>query len=93
MTETDIRELIEQLRTSPFASVLTDKAADALESMLWKPIADMPEELKDGRQVLMWSGRDNRYVIDHYLNGVWFLEPYSLPYTHYIKITSPNEGE
>ena len=68
------------------------EAADALEATLWKPIADMPEELKDGRDVLLANG--NICILDRCDCGVWYnFNDYWKKPTHYIEITPPIKGE
>ena len=92
MTEKETRELIELLRLIAEDSVgydlLLNRAADALEDTLWKPIADMPDELKDGRDLLLARGRMGIITIDHYDCDSFY--DFENP-THYREITAPEQ--
>ena len=102
MTEKETRELIELLRLIAEDSVgydlLLNRAADALEDTLWKPIADMPDELKDGRHVLTahrgadiklnkWNDPSKTKLSSL---GWWYSRPSRQP-THYREITAPEQ--
>lgn len=56
----------------------------------WQPIASMPEDRKDGRQVLLWA--DGRAFLACYMDEEmgWFSEPWSLlEATHWIDVSPP----
>ena len=62
----------------------------------WRPMNEMPAELRDGRQVLLrhWGGVAN--YIGCYRYGVWELGPFLSPltdshFTHFCEITPPSE--
>ena len=99
MTEQETRELIEQLRTADVGGIagpLMDEAADALESTLWKPIADIPDKLKDGRLVILhgtWRGKNVGPVFGEYSDWLkrWNYNALPILPTHYREITSPEQ--
>ena len=112
MTEVGKRDLINRLSIGPIATDTTGdidmydidsvhqlmrQAAAALEDTLWKPIADMPDELKDGRQVLLhgtWRGKKVGTVLGKYSDWLkgWNYNALPIQPTHYMEITPP-EGE
>jgi hypothetical protein len=69
--------------------------------MNWKPIYTMPDELRDGRQVLLWCWYGKRaevlvynsqgYWTEHCASARWFTNEF----THYCEITKPEvrDGE
>ena len=100
MTEKETRELIELLRLIAEDSVgyvLLNRAADALEDTLWKPIAGMPEKLMDGREVLLGNSiSKDTFVCCWDFGWVAITEggdSYSFVEraTHYREITAPEQ--
>jgi hypothetical protein len=54
----------------------------------WIPIADIPDALRDGRQVLLWTEDEDKAVASYWL-GYWagMLQP-----SHFAEINAP-EGQ
>lgn len=72
----------------------------------WKPVAEMPEEMKDGRRVLLWSPLDEVEAVScrWCSNPDWAgwayadevladVEPDGPEPTHYAEITPPGESD
>lgn len=69
-------------------------------SIDWIPAADIPEALKDGREVLLWeadsSGKPHRFGCHTgaFAGGHWYVsgEPRHVAVTHIAEINRPEEG-
>ena len=68
----------------------------------WTPISDMPDELKDGRPVLLWVGHHPRaepfaLICEYEITAIWqgWVEAGARfevgPATDYCEITPPKE--
>ena len=106
MTEEETRDLIRILRDmADFigGDINITDAADALEATLWKPIADMPDRLKDGRELLVsishYKGKMSRRVTMQWLYSNFRLCDdrsklnHDWHITHYMEITPPEGDE
>jgi hypothetical protein len=43
-----------------------------VNSIFWQPIANMPEDRKDGRQMLLWD--EEGALVSEFSNGNWALD-------------------
>lgn len=62
-TATDPLSSIERRAFYTVQAALLDAAADALAAEDWRPIAECPEEWKDGRAVDLWGTKSNDAAI------------------------------
>lgn len=61
----------------------------------WLPISELPEEFKDGRDVLLWRGAAKRSVVAHWRGdiGAWtsIHGGWTVLATHFAEISPPGE--
>lgn len=78
--------------------VVVDKAVAALEQFQWRPIEDMPDEMKDGRNILVYGPHNTKghYISDTpWFDGRWEIvwkSGYGAP-THWMPLPTPPEKE
>ncbi len=91
--------LYEGLQQGERAIELTERILPLLAASNWRPIADLPDELKDGRRVLVWIDDVGPEVCTwgrHYLGGE-LVEQWAdsqealghLTVTHFTEINAP----
>jgi hypothetical protein len=69
--------------------------------MNWKPIYTMPDELRDGRQVLLWpkhADESDGFFVGRFSRCYWVVNGIGYSdecWTHYCEITKPEvrDGE